>query len=62
MTLDNKWNKRLLVLYMNNLKKMKIGLIGEKNNVAETVKIEKVEDIYQYSDQIIERAKFLDQI
>lgn len=50
------------MLYMNNLKKMKIGLIGEKNNVAETVKIEKVEDIYQYSDQIIERAKFLDQI
>ena len=59
--LDNKWNKKLLVLYMNNPKRMKIGLIGEKNIIAETFKIEKVEDIYKYSDQIIARAKFLDQ-
>ena len=58
--MDNKWNKRLLVLYMNNPKRMKIGLVGEKNNVAETVNIERVDDIYQYSDQIIERAKSLD--
>ncbi len=60
--LDNKWNKRILVLYMNNPKKMKIGLMGEQNNISETVKIEKLEDILKYSEQIIERAKFLDRL
>ena len=58
--MDNKWNKRLLVLYMNNPKRMKIGLVGEKNNVTETVNIERVDDIYQYAEQIRERAKSLD--
>ncbi|MDP8240681.1 MAG: type I restriction endonuclease [Candidatus Hatepunaea meridiana] len=57
--LDNKSNKRLLVLYMNDPSNMIIGLIDENNKPSEEIKISKVDEIFKYSDRIVNRAKFL---
>jgi len=51
--------KKIIALWMNDPKNLRIGLMRE-NNQTEGKKIDRVEEIYDYRDMIIERVKFLE--